>query len=400
MTINSVLNEVLEQISVSKKEEAMLKKTADIFCKKIPNSTLGGSLAKGTMIKKRMQDVDIFVVFDNEEGTRKLEEILRKKNLKLKKLHGSRDYFQIKSSDVLVEIVPVVKVKKAEDVQNVTDFSLSHVSYVRRKLQKNKKLHDEIKLAKVFCYANDCYGAESYISGFSGYALELLIIYFGSFVKFLRGIQKKKFVDIEKNFKNEWETRNEINTSKLQSPLVVVDPTYKYRNVCAGLSEETFSRFLSSAKGFLKKPSYDFFEKKDFDVERFKKKKGKFIELKFETNRQGGDIAGTKMKKFFKFLIKELERKKQKVAASEFVYFGEGSEAKAFLRVREKKVIDVRGPSLSDKKAVGAFKKVRRKIYKKAGFAWAKEKIDIENVFKKSMMIAGEMGISNFLWIA
>lgn len=403
MTAEKILNQVLKEISLSKAEEAELKKIATDFTKKIPNSSIGGSLAKGTLIKKKEQDIDIFVSFNTEEETKNLGKILAKKAFKTKKLHGSRDYFQIKKkNNTYLEVVPVVQVKNLKDVENVTDFSLSHVKYIKNKIKLNKNLADQIKLAKVFCYASNCYGAESYIKGFSGYALELLIIHFKTFTNFLKQIQKKNYIDIEKSFKSERQARNEINTSKLTSPILLVDPTYKYRNAAAGLSEQTFSNFLVIAKKFLKKPSKEFFTKKQFNIEEFKKtarkNKTKFISITLTTNRQEGDIAGTKMKKFFRFLIAELERKQQKVTDSHFEYSGEGKKAKAYLSVKSKPVIEVRGPSILDKHAIKEFKKVRKKIFKKASHVWAKEAVTIDSVLKQSMRNTGEMGVVSFLW--
>lgn len=49
---------------------------------------------------------------------------------------------------------------------------------------------DEIKIAKAFCHATGCYGAESYIKGFSGYALELLIYHYKSFQSFVKAMTK------------------------------------------------------------------------------------------------------------------------------------------------------------------------------------------------------------------
>ena len=457
MTINQVLNQVLKEISVPKTEETNLKKIANEFIKKIPNAKIGGSLAKGTLVRKKEQDIDVFVSFDSEEDTKKLGGILDRKGFSVKVLHGSRDYFKIKKgANVFLEVVPVVRVGKMQDVENVTDFSLSHVAYVKKKLRgscsrfgsrsrfsfndnksptydslsglyKNlskanrspthpklvkrkspgrfavsRSLADEIKLAKVFCYAVGCYGAESYISGFSGYALELLVIYFGGFVEFLRGIQRKNYIDIEKSFKSERVARSEINGSKLVGPVLLVDPTYKYRNACAGLNEETFSDFVVVANQFLKSPSKEFFVKKEFDIDEFrrvvKRKKSRLVEFSFKTNRQEGDIAGTKMKKFFRFLVSELERKQQKVVESEFVYPGEGQRARGYVGVRGKPVIDVRGPSVLDKNAIVEFKKVRKKIFKKGGYTWARESVDVEDFFKRAMKVGGEMGVVGFDW--
>jgi len=398
MKTPQILKQVLQEISLSKEEIEELKILAKDFTKKISNSKVGGSLAKNTLIKKPIQDIDIFVEFNSEEKTKQLEKILKKAKFKTKKIHGSRDYFQIKKQNTILEIVPVVKTKSMKDVENVTDFSVKHVNYIKKQINKNKKLADEIKLAKVFCYANNFYGAESYIKGFSGYALELLVCYFNGFINFLKQIQKKKIIDPKKHFKNEREILQEVNQSKLQSPVILIDPIYKYRNACAGLSNETFEKFLQTTKKFLQKPGKNFFEKKEFSVEKTKKqaKKSKavFLEIKLETEKQEGDIAGTKMKKFFLFLIKELERKQQKILNSQFIYSGEGQEAKAYLTIKPEKQIQIKGPPLSNKDALKKFKKVRKKIIKKSGFAWANEKINIKQILNKSKKTAYEMGLS------
>ena len=57
---------------------------------------------------------------------------------------------------------------------------------------RSKKILDEIKIAKAFCHANNCYGAESYINGFSGYGLELLVYYYGGFLRFIKAVSKMK----------------------------------------------------------------------------------------------------------------------------------------------------------------------------------------------------------------
>ena len=96
-------------------------------------------------------------------------------------IHGSRDYFQInESKDFVIELIPVIKATDPKKAENITDLSYSHVKYINKKI-KNQKILDEIKIAKAFCYATKTYGAESYINGFSGYSLELLIYHYKSF---------------------------------------------------------------------------------------------------------------------------------------------------------------------------------------------------------------------------
>ena len=52
-----------------------------------------------------------------------------------------------------------------------------------------------------------------------------------------------------------------LNESKLQSPIVFVDPTFKERNALAALSRETFEKFKKASKVFLRAPSKRYFEK-------------------------------------------------------------------------------------------------------------------------------------------
>ncbi|MFH1521797.1 MAG: hypothetical protein ABIF18_02450 [archaeon] len=432
MSMKSVLKKEIELISLSREEILKLSKVAKEFISSLRteglNAFIGGSLAKGTVIKGEglfpsvdssgePQDVDIFVVFDYSEDIKNLEKVLKKIHLPgiLKKVHGSRDYFQIScdapkgvppaqmaSADadevgnVLLEVIPVVKNKDPELAENVTDVSLSHVKYIGGEIKKNPKIADDIRLAKAFCRANRCYGAEGYARGFSGYSLEVLVIYFGGFVKFLKGIQKKRVVDPLKYFKSEREILSELNASKLNCPVVLIDPTYKYRNISAGLGFESFESFINTAKKFLKSPSLEYFEGKGIDIEGMKKfatkKKAKFVEVNLKTDRQDGDIAGTKMKKLLDFFAKELVRKQQKVLRKEFDYLG-GKKAKGYLVVEEKMEIEVKGPSVGLEEAVKNFKKAKgRKIFKSKNYYWFKEKSGVAEVFKLIDKVGKEMG--------
>lgn len=423
MSMKSVLAEELKIVSPSREDILELEKVAKGFIASLKavgvKAFVGGSLAKGTVVHKgasskddsgEPQDIDIFVVFDFSEDILKLEGILKKLKLPgvLKRVHGSRDYFQVDCAQldslghqtgqgVLLEVIPVVKNKDPELAENVTDVSLRHVKYVAGEIKKNVGLGDDIRLAKAFCYANRVYGAESYIKGLSGYALEVLVIHYGSFVKFLKNVGKRRVVDSLKYFKNEAEVLRELNASKLVGPLVVVDPTYKYRNVTAGLGEETFERFRGIARAFLKNPSLDFFEMRKIDVawlKDFAEKRGvRFVELDLKTDRQEGDIAGTKMKKLLDFFVRELARKGQKVLRKEFDYSGSGQKAKGYLVIEEMSEIEVRGPSTGLADAVKAFKKAKgNRVFEKGGYFWFRDRVSVESVFESVKKVMGEIG--------
>jgi tRNA nucleotidyltransferase (CCA-adding enzyme) len=401
--MKDVLSEELELISVSKSEVLRLKKISADFIKSLKREGLrayvGGSLAKGTLVVKNIQDVDIFVVFDYSEDILKLEGILKKMELPgiLKRVHGSRDYFHVVMDNLVLEVVPVVKNRDPELAENVTDVSLSHVKYIVGEIKKKPGIADEIKLAKAFTGAQRCYGAEGYIRGFSGYSLEVLVIHFGGFVKFLKGVTKGGVVDPMKYFKGEREVMRELNASKLQGPLVVVDPTYKFRNVCAGLGLGTFEKFLEASKDFIKKPSLEFFVKKDLDIEGIRelasKKRARFLELSLSTDRQEGDIAGTKMKKIFRFFVRELGRQGQMVLSSEFDYSGSGQVAKGYLVVLEKGEVEVRGPSVGLEKEAKLFCKAKGDaVFKRKGFWWFRKVVSVEGILKFVKKVEGEMG--------
>lgn len=399
MKVEKVLSNVLQEISLSSIEIKQIEKETKELVKTLKKNKLdaniGGSLAKGTILRKDNQDVDIFIVLKPQDLP-KFEKMVAKTKIKYDLIHGSRDYIQIKKEKLTFELIPVLKLDKKVKIDNVTDFSLIHVQYIKKKISKNKKLADEIKLAKAFCHANKVYGAESYIGGFSGYSLEVLVCYYGGFLKFLKKIQSEKVIDPEKQFKNQGEIMRELNQSKLQSPLILIDPTYKYRNVCAGLTHETYLLFLQKASEFLKNPSDEFFQKKEFSLNNFiqsaKNENLNVYELNMDTNRQEGDIAGTKMKKLFKFLIRELERKEQKVIDSEFIYNNKGKESKGFLAIKRKEIIEIQGPLLGMEEATKEFKKVRKNTYISNGYVYAKEKVSIENIFIGCMSAAESMG--------
>jgi tRNA nucleotidyltransferase (CCA-adding enzyme) len=353
---------------IKKRLDESLKKNkiqAEIF--------IGGSFPKGTLLNEAKKDVDVFIRFKDNLSKMNLifDRLINstfKKGYSKTKIHGSRDYYRIsKDNEIIFEIIPVKKISKTSEADNVMDLSYFHVKYVLNKLKKNKNLAKEIRLTKKFCKANNVYGAESYINGFSGYAIECLIIHYKSFNNFLKAVlkfQEKIIIDDEKRYKNKSEIMFKINESKLRSPIVLIDPTWKERNVLSALSDETFLRFKEIVKQYLKKPSIRYFEEKVFDANKFKsktKKNEEFLEILLETNKQEGDIAGTKLKKFYNFLLKKIEER-YKIKDSFFEYYG-NSECRVYLIAKLKEKIIVSGPLESMEKYVKSFKEKHKEVY-------------------------------------
>jgi len=417
--VNAILKNVLEKVKPEENEIKTAEKILNEFigkfnsyAKKLNIETqafVGGSFAKNTMIKKDYYDADVFVRFDKHYNERKISE-LTKKILKkfvkgFKTIHGSRDYYRIQAGPkFFLEIIPVMKISKPREAQNVTDLSYSHVKYIKRKAKE--KILDEILLAKAFCYANKCYGAESYINGFSGYALELLICYYKSFLKFARAMAKvsdKLIIDIEKKYKNKNYVLMDVNGSKLQSPVVLIDPTYKQRNALAALNDETFEKFKVACKKFLKNPSLVAFEIQKTNLEKIKKNakknKNEFILLEAITKKQEGDIAGSKLLKFYNHLTGEIE--KFFVIKNKGFNYNKIKSARYFFVVKNKKEIVLSGPFVKQKENVKEFKRVHKRTFVKGKKVFAREKINfnlkkfIEVWKKKNAKKMREMSIVN-----
>src|SRR3989304_5692218 len=392
-TINSVLRQVLEKTQPEKEEishiqekvkefltvfKAHLKKkkvSADVF--------IGGSFAKNTMIKKEHYDIDVFVRYDKKYREKDISSITKQALVGIKnvqEIHGSRNYFRVKANhSYLIEVIPVLKVSNPKEAGNITDLSYFHVKYIDKKI-KSKKLLEEIRIAKAFCYANNVYGAESYISGFSGYGLELLIYHYKSFINFIKAMAKAKdkiIIDIEKFYKNKKDILMDVNSAKLHSPIILIDPTYRQRNVLAALSEETFGRFKLACKSFINHPDEKAFEMKKLDLEeaknKAKKNKNEFIVLKATTEKQEGDVAGSKLVKFYRHLNDETS-KSFDIKDTGFEYSGKKT-ALYFFAVKKKAEIIRQGPKTSDKDNVRKFKKMHTSTFNKKGRVYARDKI-------------------------
>lgn len=384
---------ILAAIKPSKEEEKQFSTSANGFLRTLnavlvdARAILGGSGAKGTWLSGN-HDVDIFVLFDYKKYADKsgelsnlLEKYLKKAfpKAKIERLHGSRDYFQLSFKGLMFEVVPILKISKAEQARNITDISPLHSAWVNKHAAKVK---DDIRSLKQFCKANNLYGAESYIGGFSGYVLEIVTAYYGSFEKVLKASQKwkeKDVIDPSKFYPTQEMALFHINTSKLQSPLVVVDPVDKNRNAAAALSHEKFLLFKGLAKKYLQKPAEEFFVKEKITIGSLKEKyKGKgTLALVTVTPTPGKeDAVGAKLLKVFEFM-------KEKLLGFGLVQGGwvwnRGEDALFYFVVKKKELpeLEVRvGPPLKMKEYVEDFKKKNKNTFEEKGRIMAKVKVE------------------------
>ncbi len=339
---------------------------------------LGGSGAKDTWLAGN-HDIDVFVQFDYKsyaDKTAELSKILKPYIAKafpgkrIARLHGSRDYFQLQYQGSTFEVIPILNLSKAAQAKNITDVSPLHARWVNKNA---RKLKDEIRLAKQFFRAQSFYGAESYIGGFSGYVVEILVVYYGSFGKLLRASQAwkvKEVVDVENHYPKK-DALFQLNKSKTQSPLIVIDPVDKSRNACAALSLEKFLRLKEVAKKSLAKPLPAYFEPEIVTLDTLKneaeKRKLNLVYVTVQPLPGKEDGVGMKLVKVFgfvkdklrPFLVVKLGWKWDKKMGGERKG-GRKNEANFYflLEKRELPKVEIRaGPPLTLKEHVEGFKR-------------------------------------------
>jgi len=412
--MRNILEKVLLSIKPDAGEEEEIKRESLEFISKLngilkklrikAKIVIGGSFAKQTTIKKDKYDVDMFVVFEkkykSEEISDLLEKALRRINAKFTKLPGSRDYFNIGFKKFRAEIVPVTYIKKASEAKNITDVSMLHVNYVKNKILKNKKLSDDIRLAKAICYANNCYGAESHIKGLSGYCLEILTIYYKGFFNLVKNAAKwkdKVIIDPEKHYKKK-NVLLELNEAKLLSPLILIDPIQPNRNAAAALSKEKFDVFTDICRKFVKKQSEKFFEKKKTDerkiIENAKKGRLSLYMINAVSLKKKEDISGAKLLKLFNLLSEKL---KKEGYASKAEWDFKEKEARMWFSIKKIDKIMRAGPFIDMKKHLINFKKKYKKctIKNKRIYAFISPK-PLNEIFSIDKKQLSDMGIDEY----
>ena len=365
---------VIERLSPSREEQKRAEQAIECFLSRMgrikdAKVLVGGSFAKGTWITG-MYDIDVFVCFDYKRYSEKsgvlselLEKVLKIKKIGCKRIHGSRDYFEVKAGGYSFDVIPILEILNAKQAKNTTDCSPLHTKWVKKNI--DKKLADQVRLLKAFCAAQKCYGAESYIKGFSGYACEILTAHYGSFITVARAASKwsedkKTVIDCDGHYKSK-NALAVMNVSKTQSPLVIIDPVQKDRNAAAASSTETFGRFRHAAAKLLLNPSEKFFTISITTPEQLKRKSKSRNVIVLEAVPMEGkdDVVYTK-------ILKAGEHIKQKLEFNGFKIYDSGIEwnKNPLLWIVTDKRIDrhtiTEGPPLNAKSHVERFRKAHK----------------------------------------
>lgn len=365
---------ILAKIKPTKAEQENVLKLAYkiISSLKIKNAKpfLGGSTAKGTWLKGN-NDIDIYARFPlslkNEDISKMLRNSLRR--LKgVKRIHGSRDYYQLKKNNFVIELIPILEIKKPEDAINITDISPLHVEWVTKSMLKKQELADEIRLAKAFLTAHRIYGAESYINGLSGYATEVLVIHyigFENFVKAAASWKEKTIIDTAKHYKSN--PLLKLNPAKAAGKLILIDPVQKDRNAASSLSDESYDKLIGAAKRFISKPSEDFFKEQKFSATDLKE--NGFIVAKMKPLKKSEDVAGTKLYKAHQHIAARLVEEGFGLKKQGFNF--DGKLALSWLMPESMELSEKMkhfGPPIKNEKALESFTK-----------KWGRKNVVIEN---------------------
>ncbi len=356
---NIMFKKILKTIKPTIKEEKQVSKIVFEFLEKLnlnlinAKTVVGGSFAKGTWLRNK-HDIDIFVIFNNNQNiSTGLEKIVKKSFKKYEKIHGSRDYFLIKYKKLSFELVPVLKIKTALEAENITDVSPMHVNFIKN--NTNEKLKDDIRLAKYFIKVNDCYGAETFIGGFSGYLIELLIIYYKGFMNLVNQASKwnkEVIIDINKN--NRFKSEQKF-------PLIVIDPVQSNRNAAAALREERFNKFKDICKRFIETQDDNLFKEKKVNL------KGYDLVFKAIPLKGNADVVGTKILKVYEKIGLDLKSKNFVIIDSGWFW---KKEAYLYFKVKNKtldKTIKHYGPPIKFKEDCKRFKQKYKKVQEENG---------------------------------
>lgn len=343
---NSLRKKVLSKVKPTEQEHIEFVKVAEKLVNKIKRTAkkldlkcspyIGGSFGKGTYLHGS-SDVDIFMRFDksyNDSDLSKfLEKILIESSINYKKQKGSRDYFSgsfgPKDYRIEFELVPNRFVTQKSEAVNSTDLSPLHVEFLRLKEKDNSNLTDEIRLAKQFFKAQGLYGAESYIGGFSGHVIDILIMSFGSLDNLIDNAktwESVKYIDINNTYKDFDEASKMLGDDK-NSSLVMIDPIINDRNAARALSEENYARFLLVCNRMSSLKESDFtIVKKDYnEVMSYHKNfckdnnlKSVMYKITFSVKGESEDIVGSKLKKLHGKLFKYFSSLDFNIFADEF----------------------------------------------------------------------------------
>ena len=289
--------------------------------KSVVSVHFGGSYAKETWTSEKI-DIDIFVKFKTATTEKNFEKIGRKigfdslKKFKPYVRYSEHPFVEANIDGVGVNVVPCYDVKKGA-WKSAADRSTFHTEFMSEKLSGQMK--DDIRILKYFLNINKMYGAEIAKQGFSGYVCEVLVYYLGSFENVL-----KKMTKLQKN-----EMIGE-SPRKFESPMVIIDPIDRNRNLGAAISMDNVTNFILVARNFLKKNSISYFkEKSKLSIPKGFAKN--ILVIQFIYKKRSDDIIYGQIKRATNSIESQLNKEGFNVLRNDSLAYGENIAGLIFL---------------------------------------------------------------------
>ena len=289
--------------------------------KSVVSVHFGGSYAKETWTRGKI-DIDIFVKFKKTTTEKNFEKIGRKigfdslKKFKPYVRYSEHPFVEANIDDVGVNVVPCYDVKKGE-WKSAADRSTFHTEFMSEKLTGLMK--DDIRVLKCFLEKNSMYGAEIAKQGFSGYVCEVLVYYLGSFENVLKKIAKLQ--------------SNEMigeSPRKFESPIVIIDPIDRNRNLGAAISIENVTNFILIARNFLKKNSISYFKEKS-NLKIPKEFTKNVLVINFKYKKRSDDIIYGQIKRATSSIESQMNKEGFNVLRNDSVAYDENKAGLLFL---------------------------------------------------------------------
>jgi len=281
----------------------------------------GGSYAKETWTPEKI-DIDIFVKFKKTTSEKDFETISKKigfdslKKFKPYVRYSEHPFVEAEINGVGVNVVPCYDIKKGE-WKSAADRSTFHTEFMSANLTGLMK--DDIRILKCFLKINGMYGAEIAKQGFSGYVCESLVYYLGSFESVL-----KKMAKLQNN-----EMIGE-SPRKFESPLVIIDPIDRNRNLGAAISIDNVAKLVLIARNFLKKNSISYFKEK-IKMKVPKELAKNALVINFKYKKRSDDIIYGQIKRASSSIESQLNKEGFNVLRNDVVTYDENKASLLFL---------------------------------------------------------------------
>ncbi len=287
-----------------------------------------GSAGRKTCMKGD-NDIDIFVLFDEEIGKKQLENQgldIGKKGFaefdgNYKVEYAEHPYTKGDINGHEVEIVPCYDTSP-ENIKSSVDRTPHHSRWVDQNLDDEQR--KDVVILKRFLSAEGIYGSSLKLKGFSGYLCEILISHYGSFEGLIEDAPKWRENQVIDPVEHHKDGLSEDLQEKFKDEqLVVIDPVDPERNVASVLSRENLARFMYLCWQFQNDLGMKFFEDKETEYKQFEikqelKKRADFLVMEFESPEEVDDIVYPQMRKTVRRLEKLLQKHEFRIFNSGF----------------------------------------------------------------------------------